>query len=109
MSDRYVAKPGGVVEVEPDLLRWAGWYEETAAKPFEEGGRRVDLTELADGVYVSTVFLALNHSFGSGPPALFETMIFGGSHDYYQERYATAEEAREGHRRAVELAEGGGT
>jgi hypothetical protein len=109
MSDRYVAKPGGVVEVEPDLLRWAGWYEETAAKPFEEGGRRVDRTELADGVCVSTVFLSLNHAFGSGLPVLFETMIFGGPHNDYQETYTTAEEAREGHRRAVELAKGGGT
>jgi hypothetical protein len=109
MSDRYVAKPGGGIEPEPDLFRWARWYEDAAKKLFEEGGRRVDRTELADGVYVSTVFLALNHAFGSGPPVLFETMIFGGPHDEYQERYTTVEEAREGHRRAVERAKGGGT
>ena len=69
----------------------------------------MDRTELAGGVHVSTVFLSLNHAFGQGPPVLFETMIFGGPHDDYQERYTTVEEAREGHRRAVELAKGGGT
>lgn len=47
---------------------------------------------------VSTVFLGLDHQFDDGPPLLFETMIFGGKHDDYCERYATIEEARDGHR-----------
>lgn len=29
-------------------------------------------------VNVSTVFLAIDHAFGDGPPVLYETMIFGG-------------------------------
>ena len=53
---------------------------------------------------VSTVFLAIDHNFGysSNPkPILFETMIFGGPRDQYQERYNTWDEALEGHNRIV--------
>lgn len=32
-----------------------------------------------------------------GPPILFETMIFGGEHDQYQERCSTWEQARKAH------------
>jgi hypothetical protein len=48
-------------------------------------------------VYVSTVFLAINHNFHSGPPLLFETMVFGGRLDGEQDRYSTWEEALLGH------------
>ena len=50
---------------------------------------------------VSTVWLGLNHSFGEGPPLIFETMIFGGPHDEYQDRYSTEEDALAGHKRVV--------
>lgn len=66
--------------------------------------RRVALTEIGDA-NVSTVFLAINHSFGEGPGLWFETMIFGGDHDGYQERYETYEQAEEGHKRAIEMAQ----
>jgi hypothetical protein len=56
-----------------------------------------------DGVRVSTVFLGIDHGFGDRP-LWFETMIFGGPHDEYQERYETYEQAEEGHKRALELA-----
>jgi hypothetical protein len=56
-------------------------------------------------VQVSTVFLGLDHNFGFGrKPLLFETMIFGGKHDQYQERYSTYKEAEKGHAVALELA-----
>ena len=85
---------------EPDLMRWAEWN-------FDGGidRRRVALTEFGP-VYVSTVFLGLDHAFGGPVPILFETMIFGApleELDYYQERYATLEEACLGHERAVAL------
>ncbi len=63
--------------------------------------------ETVNGVDVSTVFLGIDHAFGGGPPLLFETMIFGGPHNEYQERYSTWEEAEAGHKRAVELATAG--
>jgi len=50
--------------------------------------------------HVSTVWLGLDHSWGSGPPLIFETMIFqqdARDDDMYQVRYSTIERAREGH------------
>jgi hypothetical protein len=55
---------------------------------------------------VSTVFLGINHQFGNGPPLLFETMIFGGQHDGYQQRCSTLEQAKQQHKRAVLVALG---
>jgi hypothetical protein len=54
------------------------------------------------GVRVSTVWLGLDHSWGlSGPPLIFETMVFGGKFDEWAWRYSTEREAREGHARIV--------
>ena len=57
-------------------------------------------------VHVSTVFLGLDHGFGSGPPIVFETMIFHGSHDGYQDRCSTWEEAEKMHQKAVAIVRG---
>lgn len=39
---------------------------------------------------VSTVFLVIDHAFFSAEaPVLYETMIFGGVHDQWQDRYHT--------------------
>lgn len=47
---------------------------------------------------VSTVFLAINHSHTlTGPPVLFETMVFGGPLGGEQDRYHTWDEAVAGH------------
>lgn len=56
-----------------------------------------------ESVKVSTVFLGLDYSFGRGKKDLFETMIFGGEHNGYMDRYETKAEALEGHERAVRL------
>ncbi len=53
-------------------------------------------------VLVSTVFLCVDHAF-MGSPVLFETMIFGGRYDEYQERYKTFDDALHGHERALRL------
>jgi len=67
--------------------------------------RRVAKTEISKDVSVSTVFLAINHGFGyEGKDLWFETMIFGGPHSEYCERYETWDEAVKGHAQAVELA-----
>ena len=65
--------------------------------------RRVGSTENND-ISVSTVFLGIDHSFGDGPPLLFETMIFGGEHDEDVERYSTWDEAEVGHKKMCEKA-----
>lgn len=79
----------------------------TAAQHFERPySRQVALDKIGD-VSISTVFLGFDHRmFGEGPPILFETMIFGGDHDQYQERYCTWDEAEAGHASAVALVKG---
>lgn len=85
----------GVTPVpEPDLLKWAMRFEAT---------QRVALTRLPFRGRVSTVFLGLDHSFGHGPPLLFETMTFLGRGEMngYCDRYSTWDEAEAGHARIV--------
>ena len=48
-------------------------------------------------VFISTVFLGVNHSFDDGPPMLFETMVFGGKFDGKQTRCATWKQAEKMH------------
>lgn len=79
----------------PDIIEWGKW--------FEKAERHVAKTEAGD-VKVSTVFLGLDHSFGEGPPLLFETMIFGGDHDEEMWRYSTWDEAEQGHESACKVA-----
>jgi hypothetical protein len=70
----------------------------------KEENKRVAFDQIEPDVWVSTVWLGLNHQFDPvGPPIIFETMVFGGEHDQDQERYSTEEDALEGHRRWVEL------
>jgi hypothetical protein len=55
-------------------------------------------THLPNDVVVSTVWLGMDHGYRPGTMLIFETMISG---DYdYMERYATEDEAIEGHVRA---------
>lgn len=56
--------------------------------------------DMVGDVHVSTVFLGLDHGFGHGP-LWFETMIFGGEHDQWQDRYQSYDAAELGHRYVV--------
>ncbi len=94
MSEHYILD--GKEPKNADLMEWARW--------FETADRHVAKTAVSDEINVSTVFLGLDHSFGDGPPLLFETMIFGGEHDQYQDRYETWKQAETGHEKAVALA-----
>lgn len=79
-----------------DMREWSKWRA--------HADRTVDFTRLPDGVTVSTVFTGINSIvFSNEPPLLFETMIFGGEHDQYKERYCTWEEAEAGHQLAIEM------
>lgn len=94
--DHYILNERNEV-VPSNLIEWATWLEGN----FER--KRIGYDEFGP-VRVSTVFIGLDHNFSSeGPPLLFETMIFEGKHDQYQERYATYEEAKAGHEKAVAL------
>ena len=96
MSDHYILE--GKKAVNTDLMTWAKWYETAERHVAQKIGK--------NGVRVSTVFLGLNHQWGNGPPQLFETMIFGGEHDQYQERCETWEQAEAMHKTACDLAFG---
>lgn len=87
MTDKYILKEHEAVQ-EPSLLKWGSW--------FETADRIVAKDKIGD-VLVSTVFLGLDHSFGSGPPLIFETMVFGGEHNEDMDRYSTWDEAVRGH------------
>jgi hypothetical protein len=93
MTDKYILEGHEPVPC-PDLITWGKW--------FQTADRHVAKTEIGDA-NVSTVFLGLNHQWGSGPPLLFETMIFGGPHADYQERCSTWNEAEAMHQRACDL------
>jgi len=79
------------------LAEWARLFED------REGYGRIAeedvLTPNGELAWVSTVWLGLDHNyFGSGPPLIFESMVFEqGMDDRYMDRYPTEQAAREGH------------
>lgn len=74
-----------------DMRTWSDWHHKIA-------NRRVAETTLSSGTYVSTVCLGLDHQFSlTGPPLLFETLVFGGPLDGETDRYSTWSEAEVGH------------
>ena len=98
----YILDADGNPVPEDDILAWAKW---------RQNPRNIILkrTDLPGGVIVSTVFLGIDHAFhffGDPRPVLWETMIFEGEHDDWQDRYHTKEEALLGHEHAVKIATG---
>jgi hypothetical protein len=81
-----------------DVEEWARYYDKV--------DRHVAFTDLGFCT-VSTVFLGIDHSFlRSGPPVLFETMVFANKLeelDGMQDRYCTWDEAETGHEAMVAL------
>jgi hypothetical protein len=73
VSDKYKIVGKIPIPVE-DTLEWARWFENAHDE-------RIVAQEYIGEYWVSTVFLGLDHSFGSGPPLLFETMIFHAERD----------------------------
>lgn len=97
MISQYILNKEGQPEPCPDTIQWGQWMQ--------SAHRSIAHTIIDDGIFVSTVFLGIDHNFlGSGPPILWETMIFGGQHDQYQDRYTSKEDALKGHEIAVNLA-----
>lgn len=98
----YVLDDGVRGEPRPtyDLLEWGRRYH--------EDNRHLAEDHLEGGVRVSTVFLGIDHSFSSGgPPVLYETMIFGGEHDGWQDRHTHWADALNRHRGVVKALRGG--
>lgn len=79
------------------------WYKGQNTEEGFDAKKRVAKSIIDEDCNVSTVFLHIDHAYTSdSPPILFETMVFGGRYDQYQERYSTWEEAEAGHQRVVE-------
>jgi hypothetical protein len=85
----------------------ADWYYDREGKPISqkewtrlmgvEDYKIVAQHQVGDS-WVSTVWLGINHNFGStGPAIIFETMVFGGRLADEMCRYATEAQAVEGH------------
>lgn len=95
MTRKYILDGHTPVQ-EHDLLTWARWYE--------EADRQVALTEVdaAKGIFVSTVFLALEGFDNREPPQLFETCILANGQCGESWRCATWEEAEAQHERILQ-------
>ena len=81
-----------------DTVQWGKWISSWKNKHVAQTTK--------GSITVSTVFLGIDHKFPdweTGPPILFETLIFGGRYDQEQWRYCTWEEAEEGHKKACQL------
>lgn len=106
MSDRYAILVDKKV-VPTSLSDWARWMESSHAQTPEEVLKRrtVARTKLHnDQVLVSTVFLGVNYGFNKD--LWFETMVFGGEHEDFTQRYETYKEALEGHKKIVQMVQG---
>lgn len=75
-----------------DAVEWAKFFENTT-------NRIVDWTQINSQVEVSTIFIGIDHRIlGSGPPILFETMVFGADDDSGEmARYSSWDDAVAGH------------
>lgn len=104
MTDKYKLVGHEVVPCE-SLEEWAEWYQSTFKTG--DGMLRVVRRTILGRVWVSTVFLSMDHQWGDGPPLLFETMVFGlpeghPMHDY-QARCSYWDHAEVEHRVACRL------
>lgn len=81
-----------------DIDDYMKWHDENIDKV-------TVMRQDVDGITISTVFLGLDHSYpgDNTKPLLWETMIFGGEHDQYQERYYSFDDAVDGYFKALEL------
>lgn len=97
MTKKYILKNRKIYPCD-DLMLWGAWMEENRSN------RHVGDDQIGD-IWVSTVFLGLDHSYrNNGVPILFETMLFGGPIDQDMNRYEDIESAESGHESAVSCA-----
>jgi hypothetical protein len=97
MTNKYILDKDGIPIPIDDPLAWANYME----------GNRIVRQDETIGGLVSTVFLGIDHNwFHTGPPPLWETMIFDADDGReHMERYSSLEDAKRGHRDWVMFAE----
>ena len=100
--DKYILDADGQ-PVKADLMTWAKWFKTAERHVAKDSIGQPEGTDID----ISTVFLGLDHRFSNtGEPVLWETMIFGGPHDGYQDRYTSRADADAGHAKAVRIVKG---
>lgn len=94
------------------------WFNNYGPMHFDRAGKPINFTHWSDlyndfgyvsvaetfrgNTRISTMWLGLDHSFGFGPPRIFETAVFGADGSLYVPgRYCTERDAIKGHRIAV--------
>jgi hypothetical protein len=96
-SENYILDKDGNPQLEPDLEAWIAWMQ-LDERPLAE-------TQISAEVCVRTRFMGTDQRRTKvGPPLLWATVIEGGEHHDYEERYASRDEALKGHEKAVALA-----
>ena len=76
-----------------DIATWSKWLE--------TANRTLKITDMSK-IIVSTVFLGMEYDHSLGDELLlFGTLVLGGNMDGYLVRYATWDEAIEGHHEVV--------
>lgn len=97
VMDRYRLDGSPYPPGDEGLLEWARDLEDLR-------GRIVAQDLLWNGLWLSTVWLGLDHNFSRrGPPLIFESMGFNhldgfpDTWDIWQERWATLDDAQVGH------------
>lgn len=103
---QYILDDDGNPRLAHSGREWAEWFERSHKSKGKDN--RILQQDLVGSVFISTVFLALDHNYyDDGPPVLWETMIFhdmpDSAVDQYIQRYCTRDEAIIGHMKAVEL------
>lgn len=86
--------------VKVDLLTWAQWLE-------HPDNRVICYTQITSRVWVSTIFLGIDHRFPGyppGPPILYETLVFNGPMDGEGGRWCSRDDAETGHKTFVKKA-----
>ena len=99
ITGKYILNDFGENVPCPDLHKWAKWME--------TGNREsCHLVDHVGPLIISTVFLGLDHSFGNGPPILWELMVFSEDsrewEEHHTQRFTHMKDAHEFHRGYVE-------
>lgn len=99
----YKLENGQAVPCE-DILEWGTCFERDRHVGLDD----VIVPNVDNLVRVSTVFLGIDHSFGTGAPVLYETIVFGHpNYDQLMIRYTTRTKAEAGHAAVVKALKDG--
>lgn len=82
-----------------NVLEYAEWFEKT--------DRTVVRTVIEEGMFLSTVFLGIDHDPFGEKPILFETALYAKGEFHILSRYETWEQAEEGHDEILGMVLGG--